>query len=221
KFFKRIRKSIYPKKIRYFACGEYGEKRERPHYHSIIFGLNFDDKELIMRCWPFCDWTNQAIKKEAFGLAEPYSIQYVAQYINKKLTGELAEEEYTKRNREPVFRILSQGLGKEYLLENAKQFINNERITMFGKEVSFPRYYIQKLNLEESDFRKERALEKSREKVKLYTGVEGLTVDDFYKKASAKNIRSLFKALSEERNQREKNLNAKIQLTTDKKANKI
>lgn len=30
-FIKRLREKIYPKKIRYFACGEYGAKRSRPH----------------------------------------------------------------------------------------------------------------------------------------------------------------------------------------------
>ena len=29
--------------LRYFACGEYGEKRSRPHYHAVIFGWKPDD----------------------------------------------------------------------------------------------------------------------------------------------------------------------------------
>jgi len=40
KFMKRLRKK-YGAGIRYFACGEYGEKLKRPHYHVCIFGLNF------------------------------------------------------------------------------------------------------------------------------------------------------------------------------------
>lgn len=47
-FFKRLRKYLTSKvdkniKIKYFACGEYGEKRMRPHYHIIIFGYSFND----------------------------------------------------------------------------------------------------------------------------------------------------------------------------------
>ena len=45
KFFKRLRKRL-GHKIRYFACGEYGTKNLRPHYHAIIFGTDFDDKKL-------------------------------------------------------------------------------------------------------------------------------------------------------------------------------
>lgn len=57
KFFKRLRKrfvgkeSVYDKDvegnvvetrpIRFFACGEYGSKLDRPHYHSCIFNFDF------------------------------------------------------------------------------------------------------------------------------------------------------------------------------------
>ena len=45
KFFKRLRKRIGVD-IRYFACGEYGSRNNRPHYHAIIFGYDFPDKYL-------------------------------------------------------------------------------------------------------------------------------------------------------------------------------
>ena len=41
-FFKRLRENLKGHKIKYFACGEYGEQYGRPHYHIIIFGI---DKE--------------------------------------------------------------------------------------------------------------------------------------------------------------------------------
>lgn len=37
-FIKRLRKH-YP--LRYFGCGEYGERTKRPHYHLLIFGQDF------------------------------------------------------------------------------------------------------------------------------------------------------------------------------------
>jgi len=46
RFMKRLRKR-YGKQIRYFHCGEYGEKNHRPHYHAILFGVDFEDKELF------------------------------------------------------------------------------------------------------------------------------------------------------------------------------
>lgn len=43
-FMKRLRKAIEPLKVRYFLCGEYGSEKNRPHYHCILFGFDFDDK---------------------------------------------------------------------------------------------------------------------------------------------------------------------------------
>lgn len=52
-FFKRLRKAIYPKKIRYFAVSEYGTKNIRPHYHVILFNFpiasNLD--AVLHDCW--------------------------------------------------------------------------------------------------------------------------------------------------------------------------
>ncbi len=41
KFVKRMRKRHV---FRYFHCGEYGETDRRPHYHALLFGLDFADK---------------------------------------------------------------------------------------------------------------------------------------------------------------------------------
>ena len=45
-FMKRLRKHFAPRKIRFFQCGEYGELNMRPHYHSILFNVDFPDKYL-------------------------------------------------------------------------------------------------------------------------------------------------------------------------------
>ena len=47
---KRMRDNLYKRygvKIRYFGCGEYGANNERPHYHIIIFGYDFPDRNVI------------------------------------------------------------------------------------------------------------------------------------------------------------------------------
>lgn len=62
-FMKRLRKKFVPKipngldqkqkeewlrihGIRFFHCGEYGTKGERPHHHACLFNFDFPDKEL-------------------------------------------------------------------------------------------------------------------------------------------------------------------------------
>ena len=47
KFFKRLRKKLGNNSIRYFACGEYGDKTSRPHYHAIIFGEDFSNDRTV------------------------------------------------------------------------------------------------------------------------------------------------------------------------------
>ena len=82
-FFKRLRKQYAKRsngiKLRYYACGEYGDRYGRPHYHAIVCGLSLrdEDKALVRLSWPFglCH----------FGTATPDSISYVCQYIDKKV----------------------------------------------------------------------------------------------------------------------------------------
>lgn len=150
KFFKRLRRDLNNenRNIKYFACGEYGEKTQRPHYHAIVYGLGLsrNDRLQVMENWPFCDWKNSQIRKGSFGLVEPDSIQYVAGYINKKFDNVVEYEEYHKYGREPTFRILSQGIGKEYIYENAEQLFQNGFITHRSVPQSIPRYYLDKLD---------------------------------------------------------------------------
>lgn len=99
-FMKRLRKYIYSttgKLVRYLACGEYGSRRGRPHYHLILFGYDFTDKvvhssspakkksksksilytsEILNKIW--------SNGKCMIGSATKESAGYVARYILKK-----------------------------------------------------------------------------------------------------------------------------------------
>jgi len=89
-FLKRLRKSIYPGKVRFFAVGEYGERSGRPHYHLSLFGLSRD--EVVSR--------PQAVRgDEVFGECPSWGLglvhaapfteqtaQYTCGYVIKKMT---------------------------------------------------------------------------------------------------------------------------------------
>ena len=47
-FMKRLRKSIAPKRVRFYHCGEYGDILSRPHYHALLFGYDFDDRKFLL-----------------------------------------------------------------------------------------------------------------------------------------------------------------------------
>lgn len=103
KFMKRLRKRFDGQTIRFFHCGEYGERFARPHYHAILFGFDFADKELwsirngqrlyisdvLSELWPF-GWST-------IGDVTFESAAYVARYITKKITGVMADEHYGGR----------------------------------------------------------------------------------------------------------------------------
>ena len=101
-FMKRLRKKYKNKKIRYYHCGEYGDKNFRPHYHAIIFGLQFDDQKLftvnngeklytsekLEKLWPFGFSTIGTVTFE--------SAAYVARYVMKKVNGKNAKNHYER-----------------------------------------------------------------------------------------------------------------------------
>lgn len=216
KFFKRLRKRLGERKIRYFACGEYGEQSQRPHYHAIIFGLSLDfhDTQLIVDSWPFCDWTVPAIRRQSFGLAEPDSISYVAQYIDKKYSGDKAEEEYNAKNREPVFKIASLGIGRDFCDLHVDTLRANGSINYRGSKVNLPRYYLKRLGLDPEEY-KQKALDIERAEVLEITGVEK-TYDEMYHEAKPAQVRSLQERVQASKKQHDLNLNARVNLKEKK-----
>lgn len=82
-FLRRFRKGNGS--FRYFACGEYGEMSQRPHYHLIMFGISIHYQDQVAKAW------RDPKTKEPLGfisLAEltPARSAYVAQYTCKKMT---------------------------------------------------------------------------------------------------------------------------------------
>lgn len=131
-FLKRLRKSIAPKKLRYFLAGEYGDTTFRPHYHMILFGLTMDDfpdalgwsageekgtvNYLSLRLNSI--WTKGNV---LFSPANYKTFCYVARYVLKKQYGFDGTLAY--RGRKPPFTTMSRcpGLGMAYF-DDESQF---------------------------------------------------------------------------------------------------
>lgn len=98
KFMKRLRKK-HPH-VRFYHCGEYGEKTGRPHYHAILFNCDFLDKKIYTIRNENPVYVSQELNNIwGYGLCEIGSVTfesagYVARYCTKKITGDFAEEHY-------------------------------------------------------------------------------------------------------------------------------
>ena len=158
RFWKRLRKSLPNKKIRYFACGEYGAESWRPHYHAIVFGWMPDDCQVFevkdtttYYRSPFLEkiWSNGNVVVTSVDFN---TCAYVARYTAKKACT-LGDDFYKKFNMEPPFLVMSRrpGIGWKYL-EQHKNFYETDKIYVSGSDPvdgKIPRSFIQKA--EESD----------------------------------------------------------------------
>lgn len=149
KFLKRLREKIHPRKVRYYACGEYGTKLDRPHYHLILFGYIPDDRKLhsldksgtkrryvsetIQRLWPF--------GFHQIGDVEIASALYVAKYSVKKVTGPKAEEHY--KGKTPEFAVMSRnpGLAHDWITKRRTDVYPKDFFTINGTKHRPSRYY--------------------------------------------------------------------------------
>lgn len=144
RFFKRLREEVKPTRIKYYACGEYGDVNERPHYHAVVFGLGLDDHKVSFRVkssWAvvggpvYSAWDLGFVSMSDVGME---SALYVAKYVRKKKTGERAQE---YGSRVAPFCVCSKGLGKRYAKEHAEQIKENCFISVNGHRMAVPRYY--------------------------------------------------------------------------------
>lgn len=155
-FMKRLRKMFPDVQIRYFACGEYGSKTKRPHYHAILF--NWIPEDLVQiganklnqiyyssltleKLWPYgfnlvaeCTWDTCA---------------YVARYVAKKV-GVTDDNIYRLLNIDKEFILMSRrpGIGSNWYNQNNvcyANFTKNYISTKDGPITITPNKYFDKL----------------------------------------------------------------------------
>lgn len=87
RFWKRLRKRLGARRLRYYAVGEYGEETWRPHYHAIVFGLSDESLVKVGRHLVHPE-VHQAwgMGYTSAGSLTPERAAYCAQYVCKKLT---------------------------------------------------------------------------------------------------------------------------------------
>lgn len=147
-FIKTLRKHY---KIKYFACGEYGEKFGRPHYHLIIFGEDFKCNELVNSDGTY---TSRLIQqhwgKKGNVVVAPVtmaSICYTCGYVMKKLDD---PDTFNMMSTRPA-------IGKEWLEKNIDDLANHGFTVIEGKQYQIPKRYFDWYELELDHIKADRA----------------------------------------------------------------
>lgn len=184
---KRLRARHPGRTIRFFASGEYGERTQRPHYHSILFGL--PDDPSIQDTWPHGHTRTDELT--------PAAIAYVAGYTSKKVGWRLLPEERSDPETgecytfQPPFLQMSRnpGIGGE-----ARKFWRSWRNTALynGREVPVPRFLHEAYQLQASPLELENL---KNEKQQRHTSLSGkpLHLDHFSDQLRARATQALLK----------------------------
>lgn len=106
--------------MRYYHCGEYGEKLGRPHYHALIFGHDFPDKYVWQIRGNQIYYRSPSLEKIwkrgmiIIGEVTFESAAYVARYMMKKLKGSNTLEHLDHYGgRQEEYATMSRGRGED------------------------------------------------------------------------------------------------------------
>ena len=140
RFMKRLRKAFEPDKIRFFACGEYGNRCRhgidlecvgcplcnvgRPHYHACLFNVSFPDLTAYGSRDGELRYTSDVLSRIwKYGFVDVGELNfdsaaYVARYCLKKVTGSAADDHYMQVDLDgvatwvlPEFNLMSRRPG--------------------------------------------------------------------------------------------------------------
>ncbi|UDN67699.1 replication initiator protein [robinz microvirus RP_96] len=153
-FLKRARKLCGP--FRFFLGGEYDDG-SRPHYHALLFGLDFDDRlyfkrspggerlfrsSMLEKLWPYGYST--------IGEVTFRSAAYVARYVMKKEIGassrkreifDIMTGEIYTRAHEFARMSLKPGIGFDWLMKYWPDVYPHGYVVLNGQRMKPPRFY--------------------------------------------------------------------------------
>ena len=164
-FMKKLRKK-FGSKIRFYMCGEYGEKFDRPHFHACIFGFDFPDRKYWKQTGSGSKlYRSEELEKlwkygfSSIGDVNFESAAYVARYIMKKVTGQGKHDQHYKftdlstgevLEKKPEFNKMSlkPGIGYEWFKKYKSDVYPHDYVIINGRKVRPPKYYDLKYSKE-------------------------------------------------------------------------
>lgn len=141
-----------PPRFRFYACGEYGDRTYRPHFHGIYFGLVIPDLEFYKSDGRFSYYTSEYLKRiwqrgfVVVAQANWHTAAYCARYVMKKQKG-MNKAVYDDFGIEPEFVLMSRrpGIARKFFDERAPDMFEYDKIFIDdgkdSKEFVPPRYF--------------------------------------------------------------------------------
>lgn len=161
-FLKRLRLNVDRvspgRRIRFFAVGEYGAKGpgHHPHYHILVFGWNFPDREFIKFSKSRNRFSRSRRKlfrsalvdrtwRKGHAWVDPEivgsAVDYVAGYVMKKIAGALAPDHYGPCEREFLRCSNRPGIGRGYFERHWRDIYGDGYIDVAGRRRRIPRKF--------------------------------------------------------------------------------
>jgi hypothetical protein len=158
-------KRTQAKTIRYYHCGEYGDKFKRPHYHALLFGHDFSEDRKIWKnkkqnklwrsrsleaCWQ--DSQGKSLGYSSIGKMTFESAAYVARYCTKKIYGSGASDHYPEYlnpttgeliTYQPEYATMSRrpGIGQSWFQKYQKDVYPADEVISRNRKMKPPKYY--------------------------------------------------------------------------------
>lgn len=126
----------------YFACGEYGDSFQRPHYHILFFGLDY---QLFQKYFEKT-WKYGTVKVLP---CDSSSFRYVTKYLTKQ--DSRSDSEYFDLGRIPPFFKYSRGLGSKVYVRYTDEITKNGYFSFKGKKIYVNTYYFNKYSYRNQD----------------------------------------------------------------------
>lgn len=158
KFLKRLRYELDPFRISYYACGEYGDETQRPHYHVCLFGHDFPDKTPFKKTGEHTLYISKELNNiwghgnTSIGDLTFETAAYTARYTMKKIVGRGCQR-YVRLDTETGELIpleqpfaamsLRPAIAKLWLRQYAGDLYNNDKdfLYMRGRKMRPTKYY--------------------------------------------------------------------------------
>lgn len=164
-FMRRLRDKLGVSPM-YLGCGEYGEKLGRPHFHYVLFGHDFVDREYLRQSasdvevftsaslssvWTKGEATVQDYEDSAAGYVAGYVFKKLAPYLRDNRDADTGLKPYQRFSLDgsivdlvPEFQMASQRpvIGRKWF-DEFNQDLDKGYLTWQGTKMPIPRLYLR------------------------------------------------------------------------------